>query len=419
MAGLNLQDAFNDSVDRLAAGQSIEDCLRAYPQHAPDLRPMLEAGQLIRSAGFAPVEVNLAQQRARLRVQQALRTTPIWRSYPLQQALALAAMLLITFVVIAGGLSAVSRSSLPGDTLYGVKRFSESLELSFSGSPDLTTRFNAERIEEIRQLLNTGRTAEVEFNGQAQMIDGNTWLVAGLPVLVGDNVPGANAILVGDLIQVTGATMPNSQLQATTITLLGRPLVPTVTPSMTPTITPSLTVEPSRTVTPTVSPTPTAPVASTATRTPLPPSATPVPPTSTRPPATATPVTPRPTNTSTACVQQQPPGWEDYRIRSGDSLSALAVATGTTVAQLQAVNCIADPSRLFVDQLIYLPRDPGDEPSQGNDNQAGGGNSGGDNNDNDDSGQQGDNQNDNDDDDGDNSGHGGGGDDNSNDNDDD
>ncbi|MEO1287447.1 MAG: LysM peptidoglycan-binding domain-containing protein [Chloroflexota bacterium] len=44
MSENQLQNAFNDCIDRLAEGQSIDDCLAVYPQFADDLRPLLIAG---------------------------------------------------------------------------------------------------------------------------------------------------------------------------------------------------------------------------------------------------------------------------------------------------------------------------------------------------------------------------------------
>ncbi len=52
MAELDLTNVFNDCVDRMAQGQSIDDCLRRYPQYTSTLRPMLEAGLLVQRMRF-------------------------------------------------------------------------------------------------------------------------------------------------------------------------------------------------------------------------------------------------------------------------------------------------------------------------------------------------------------------------------
>ncbi len=83
-------------------------------------------------------------------------------------------------------------------------------------------------------------------------------------------------------------------------------------------------------------------------------------------PATATPVatatatataTPRPTDTP-VCSRWRPTGWVAYTVQSGDSLLALARASGTTAGQLQAVNCIPDANILIANTNIWVPRLP-------------------------------------------------------------
>ena len=65
--------------------------------------------------------------------------------------------------------------------------------------------------------------------------------------------------------------------------------------------------------------------------------------------------TPLPTQTSAAC--QLPIGWITYRVEAGNSLSFIAKWSGSTVEELARVNCIADPTRIEVGQLLYVPRE--------------------------------------------------------------
>jgi LysM repeat protein len=53
-----------------------------------------------------------------------------------------------------------------------------------------------------------------------------------------------------------------------------------------------------------------------------------------------------------------PTGWVQYTVEAGDSISALAEATGTTIADLVNGNCLSDENTLFTGQVIYLPRSP-------------------------------------------------------------
>jgi N-acetylmuramoyl-L-alanine amidase len=44
-----------------------------------------------------------------------------------------------------------------------------------------------------------------------------------------------------------------------------------------------------------------------------------------------------------------------YKIKSGDTLSAIAARFGTTVKVLVSLNHITDPSRIHVGQVLKLP----------------------------------------------------------------
>lgn len=61
------------------------------------------------------------------------------------------------------------------------------------------------------------------------------------------------------------------------------------------------------------------------------------------------------TATATPCVVSRPAGWVPYAVRTGDSLSAIAQRTGTTVAQLQRVNCIVDPNSISDSSTLFAP----------------------------------------------------------------
>ena len=67
-------------------------------------------------------------------------------------------------------------------------------------------------------------------------------------------------------------------------------------------------------------------------------------------PATATPL---PMRTATPCGP--PRNWFSYRIQPGDTLYSIAMATSSTVRELQLANCLSSPDRIRVGQIIYLP----------------------------------------------------------------
>ncbi|MBI1280257.1 MAG: LysM peptidoglycan-binding domain-containing protein [Anaerolineaceae bacterium] len=374
MAELDLTNAFNDCVDRLAQGQSIDDCLRRYPQFESSLRPMLEAGLLVRRIHTQPEEVLAAQAHVRRRFEDALRAPAPKRQTNFSRLIyALAAILIIAFISV-GSLTAVSQNSLPGDPLYSAKRFSESLQQSILNSDDLESSFNQRRVQEIQQLLALGRTELVTFKGVITNKNGTNWTVGSLLVYVESTISDAAFAHIGDEVIVMGHTTESRTVVATAIQIL-KPastpvptaLIPTQTLDITatPTPGPSLTISTTQHV---------------ATETIIPTTRTPVPTLTVRPlPTVLTP---------TVCAPVQPNGWVSYQIRSGDTLSGLASTTSITMAELMLVNCITDASRIFVGETIYLPRIPAVLPSAAataTTNQSSGNNSSSSNNSNQDS----------------------------------
>ena len=66
-----------------------------------------------------------------------------------------------------------------------------------------------------------------------------------------------------------------------------------------------------------------------------------------------------PTNTDlptvTSCVMRF--DWPTYRVKRGDTLFSIALATGSTVRELMEANCLMS-DRIFAGQLLYVPRLP-------------------------------------------------------------
>ncbi len=298
MADQNLREAFNDCINRLAAGQSIGDCLQAYPQYADELEPMLEIGGLVERTQASPFEVSAAQTRVRARVNAQLRTRPARHAYGRLTALVASLLVVLVAVLIT------AENSLPGDPLYAVKRFSENARASLIGE-----QFAGRRLDEIRALEALKRPEQVEFNGQIERIEGTHWRIAGLDVQVAAGIPGADAVAVGTMVQVNGYTTDQGDVIASALALINPP---NTTPVLTETITP-----------------PPAP-----TRTPAPTS------------------TPQPTT----CTPTMPSGWASYVIQPADTVPGLAAMTGATVDQVIVVNCLPQNQMIIAGQTLYLPK---------------------------------------------------------------
>ncbi len=86
-----------------------------------------------------------------------------------------------------------------------------------------------------------------------------------------------------------------------------------------------------------------------------PPTATSLPPTATVAPSSPTVPPATPTPQPTRCVPSPPLGWTNYVVQRGDTLYELSLRFRVSQAQLQQVNCLANPSDIEAGQHIYAP----------------------------------------------------------------
>ncbi|GAP07655.1 FOG: LysM repeat, partial [Anaerolinea thermolimosa] len=57
--------------------------------------------------------------------------------------------------------------------------------------------------------------------------------------------------------------------------------------------------------------------------------------------------------TARSCTR--PAGWTTYIVRPGDNLFRISLAFYTTVAELQAVNCLASPNQIQAGMVLFVP----------------------------------------------------------------
>jgi hypothetical protein len=349
-----IEEALHASLEQLATGVSIEECLRAYPQHAHELRSALAITQAIRSETGGPVPPQpagaaAAARRAFVAASGAARRTvrsqqggPGWlHSLPAlfrQPAWArVAVMLLVILFAVGFGRVAVTAASnaLPGDTLYPVKLATEQARLLVAADESqraaLRQQFEQSRRDEASTVAEQGRQVQVQFSGVIEsMVDG-VWRIAGLdmPVLVpgdavvrGQPARGASVIILahsdgnGNLVarQVLIA-IPSGALTATptaTVTPTRTPRIePPASAPVIPVVPPTATwtpgARPTRTWTPTPAPTGTPTPSATQTAT-----ASGTPTTTGTPTVTGTPTStplPRPVSLYGAIQEKNPTWW--------------------------------------------------------------------------------------------------------------
>jgi LysM repeat protein len=340
MAETPLQNAFNDCVERIHAGQSYEECLRLYPSLASELRPMLAAIHLTQLAMPRSQEIAAAKARGMHRLQMALdKGSHFRRGHPMRRLLQVAAAVFISVILSGSGVWAAAQGSIPGDRLYGIKQLSETIQLAISGDDtNLQENFNQRRMDEVGQLLAEGREAEVEFSGIWQAQAESTWIIANLMVETNRETQIALDINLQEWVKIRARTTSDGRIIALQIQPDPRFNNVTIERLATPTTSATNTRPANETPAPTATPSITS--STTPYRTPT---ATPAPPTT------------RTTASATACVAQRPDGWTTYTVQSGDTLSQLAERGGITLERLMNVNCLTDPGYVVAGWRLFVP----------------------------------------------------------------
>jgi hypothetical protein len=245
-----ISDALENCLQRMEQGEPLDAVLSRYPQLAAQLRPLLETAVRARSAGVENLPLTaLARQRSRgLALAADLRRgkgrNPIrWHSWrPALTVLSVIALLAMS----SNGLLIASAHSIPGDTLYPLKRSVESTQLHLVSDPvereALEHEFDERRVDETRSLLTDQRVEGVEFSGLVSSQSETEWLVSDIHVVVTAHTKIDANIVIGDMVDVHGATNHSGGVDATRLTLVVNPGTNDIrvgTPTLTPTPNPT------------------------------------------------------------------------------------------------------------------------------------------------------------------------------------
>jgi hypothetical protein len=162
------ENILDDCLERLVVrGETVEDCLNAYPQQADDLKPLLQTALLTKNATvIEPRPEFKASARYQFRIALQETTTnknrflSTWR---FRWATALTAILVM--LMASGGLVIAAGTSMPDSPLYSVKLAVEQMQinLTFSdlGKANLYARFANRRVSEIMHMAQKGDASQV------------------------------------------------------------------------------------------------------------------------------------------------------------------------------------------------------------------------------------------------------------------
>ena len=235
-----------ECLDRLEGGESLQEILDKYPQQENRLKPLLQAALVSRALpkpepsqeAVKSGKNRLLAEVDTLRLENKFnknRTKPAIARYTgrllekihsfiekenidMKLVPRLAIYVLIT--VLVGGFFTVSASasSLPGDSLYGLKLSWEQAQLALTFDNDalaeLEEEFESERLSEMEELLEEGREEEIEFFGTIEEKGSSTWLISGIIVQIDQDTEFEGALEVGTLVKVEAMTQEDGSLLA-------------------------------------------------------------------------------------------------------------------------------------------------------------------------------------------------------------
>ncbi len=222
-----LADALELCLVNLEAGMTMEETLEKVPEHAAEIRPLLETAVIAQSEASTDVPAAVMQRsRTRMLVRaQQLRTQMGGKHARRIPWLRLALQVLGVVVVLASSLTSLfvaSAGTVPGDNLYGIKRFGEEARLTIA-SPAARTKlqsvYRERRIDEIKELLQMRRATPVMFEGVVTQMSADLWVVGGLEVTITPNTNVNGKIWPGMFVEVQGQTTVEGEIRAVTVYL--------------------------------------------------------------------------------------------------------------------------------------------------------------------------------------------------------
>lgn len=379
----NPEDYLEEALAELAAGVSLETIVARAGDAAEWLAPLLEVSvDLEALQQDIPVPPPDASLQRLLAHGEALANTalpaepaqPWWSIFrpigsygtvALNRGLAASVLAagLLMFCLVGGlfgaGLTLAAEDSLPGQSLYSIKRLGERARLLLADDAinrqRLLDTFNNRRLDEVHRLLETNLQAEVVFTGRVEWLSASEVSFGAFTAKITPETTIEGPLAVGAQVQVTGITQDAGLLTVLTITV-----VEVAPPAPTSTATPSPT-QPS-------SPTPVAPTTtkkpvseSTSDTIDLPPTATPTATQESVNESTSDTITLPPTATPTATLKKPSPTVFPTSGATDDTNDTQPVVTVTRTPTLA-------PSPTPFAPPTDLPNDNGNDNSDDNAN---------------------------------------------------
>ena len=201
MTRMSFTEALDEALELLEQGQPLEYCVRRFPEHADELRPLLQVSDDLRRLADAPLPLHNLQD-AEPDWQMLLKSTPqipdhnvpgfripwlqefqaSFQMPQMQRFSALAVALLVLFFASIG----FSNRSAPGAPLYPIKKIVEQAQLSLALSSE----------QKLAQSIQLAKRRVVEFQQLASAPDADPELLEQAIADMGAAFENANAAVI-------------------------------------------------------------------------------------------------------------------------------------------------------------------------------------------------------------------------------
>jgi hypothetical protein len=260
-----IESVLDECLNQIVTGkeEARDACVAQYPTLARELEPLLRLAVELETlrqdeppppAGLQAGRQKLLIEAARLKAleEEKGRARRLWLWPANLQSLlrrgtavvALAAVLVVT--LLGGGTIAASANSLPGDSLYAVKRMTEEVQLVFTldqqAKAQLVQKLDERRREEAKAVATRHRVAEMSFRGRVERISSSSWTISGVEVSVSPETVVEGPAEAGALVRVDVRSLSDGTLSAVRIAAEASEVVPQ--PTLSPTPAPTETAAP-------------------------------------------------------------------------------------------------------------------------------------------------------------------------------
>jgi len=248
-----LIDAFESCIELMEANVPLEDCIKKYPDLESELREILKTAKDVMDLREEQVPIEaMNRNRAKLLSQakflvsngehKTLVSLVNWLVKPIRRILngipsispfagRLGLVVAITglLILFSSGLVITSAKSLPGDSLYSIKRAVEDISVRLVPNREVGSEYefnySQQRVTEVKRLIELKRIQRISFEGILESISSSGWIVSGIPISITSDTSivggheGSQSFLPGSEVEVEGITNVQGWVAATEIHL--------------------------------------------------------------------------------------------------------------------------------------------------------------------------------------------------------